>query len=42
LHYLDGLSCARIAALTRTTIPAVRSHLFRGRRTLAATLGNWR
>jgi RNA polymerase sigma-70 factor (ECF subfamily) len=42
LHYLDGLSYARIAALTRTTIPAVRSHLFRGRRTLAATLGNWR
>jgi RNA polymerase sigma-70 factor, ECF subfamily len=42
LHYLDGLSYARIAALTRTTIPAVRSHLFRGRRTLAASLGNWR
>jgi RNA polymerase sigma-70 factor (ECF subfamily) len=42
LHYLDGLSCARIAALTRTTIPAVRSHLFRGRRALAAALGNWR
>ena len=42
LHYLDGLSYARIAALTRNTIPAVRSHLFRGRRTLAATLGNWR
>ena len=42
LHYLDGLSYARVAALTRTTIPAVRSHLFRGRRTLAATLCNWR
>jgi RNA polymerase sigma-70 factor (ECF subfamily) len=42
LHYLDGLSCARIADLTRTTIPAVRSHLFRGRRTLATALGDWR
>lgn len=42
LHYLDGLSCDRIAALTFTTVPAVRSHLFRGRRTLAATLSNWR
>jgi RNA polymerase sigma-70 factor (ECF subfamily) len=42
LHHLDGLSCARIAALTFTTIPAVRSHLFRGRRALAATLSNWR
>jgi RNA polymerase sigma-70 factor (ECF subfamily) len=42
LHYLDGLSYARIAALTRTTIPAVSSHLFRGRRTLAAALSNWR
>ncbi|HEX5298878.1 MAG TPA: RNA polymerase sigma factor [Streptosporangiaceae bacterium] len=42
LHYLDGLSCDRIAALTLTTVPAVRSHLFRGRRTLAATLSNWR
>jgi RNA polymerase sigma-70 factor (ECF subfamily) len=42
LHYLSGLSCARIATLTSTTIPAVRSHLFRGRRTLAATLSNWR
>ena len=41
LHYLDGLSCARIAALTRTTVPAVRSHLFRGRRALAATLISW-
>jgi RNA polymerase sigma-70 factor, ECF subfamily len=42
LHYLDGLSCARIAAMTRTTVPAVRSHLFRGRRALAVTLGDWR
>lgn len=42
LHYLDGLSYARIAALTLTTVPAVRSHLFRGRRALAATLSNWR
>jgi RNA polymerase sigma-70 factor, ECF subfamily len=42
LHYLDGLSCTRIAALTLTTVPAVRSHLFRGRRALAVTLGDWR
>ncbi len=42
LHYLDGLSCTRIAALTLTTVPAVRSHLFRGRRALAATLDGWR
>ena len=42
LHYVDGLSYARIAALTRTTIPAVRSNLFRGRRALAATLSSWR
>ncbi len=42
LHYVDGLSYARIATLTCTTIPAVRSHLFRGRRTLAATLSSWR
>ena len=42
MHYLDGLSCARIADLTRTTIPAVRSHLYRGRRALAATLSSWR
>jgi RNA polymerase sigma-70 factor, ECF subfamily len=42
LHHLDGLSCARIAVLTSTTVPAVRSHLFRGRRALAATLSSWR
>lgn len=42
LHHLDGLSCARIAVLTRATVPAVRSHLFRGRRALAAALSTWR
>lgn len=42
LYHLDGLSYARIAALTCTTVPAVRSHLFRGRRALAATLSSWR
>jgi RNA polymerase sigma-70 factor, ECF subfamily len=42
LYHLEGLSYARVAALTRTTIPAVRSNLFRGRRALAATLGSWR
>ena len=42
LYHLDGLSYARIAALTLTTVPAVRSHLFRGRRALAAALSSWR
>jgi RNA polymerase sigma-70 factor (ECF subfamily) len=42
LHYLDGLSCARIATLASTTVPAVRGHLFRGRRALATTLSSWR
>lgn len=41
LHHLDGLSCAQIATLTSTTVPAVRSHMFRGRRALAAAASNW-
>jgi RNA polymerase sigma-70 factor (ECF subfamily) len=42
LHDLDGLSYAQIAALTHTTLPAVRSHIFRGRRALAAAVTDWR
>ncbi|MCW2528112.1 MAG: polymerase sigma70 factor [Pseudonocardiales bacterium] len=42
LHHYEGLSYADIASITATSIPAVRSHLFRARRTLAATLRQWR
>ena len=42
LHHFEGLSYAEIASITATSVPAVRSHLFRARRTLAATLGQWR
>lgn len=42
LHHLEGLSNAEVAAITRSTVPAVRSHLFRARRTLGATLAKWR
>lgn len=42
LHHFEGLSYADIAEITETTVPAVRSHLFRARRTLASTLGQWR
>jgi RNA polymerase sigma-70 factor, ECF subfamily len=42
LHDLDGLSYAQIATLTHTTLPAVRSHIFRGRRALAAAVTEWR
>lgn len=42
LHHLEGLSYAEVASVTRSTVPAVRSHLFRARRTLATTLEEWR
>ena len=42
LHHFEGLSYAQVAAVTRSTIPAVRSHLFRARRTLGTTLQGWR
>ncbi|MGI8760206.1 MAG: RNA polymerase sigma factor [Jatrophihabitantaceae bacterium] len=42
LHHFEGLPYAQVAAITGATIPAVRSHLFRARRTLAATLEPWR
>jgi RNA polymerase sigma-70 factor (ECF subfamily) len=42
LHHFEGLSNAEIARITGSTIPAVRSHLFRGRRTLSKTLREWR
>jgi len=42
LRHFEGLSNAEIARITHSTIPAVRSHLFRGRRTLSQTLQEWR
>jgi RNA polymerase sigma-70 factor, ECF subfamily len=42
LRHFEGLSNAEIAHITGSTIPAVRSHLFRGRRTLSQTLEQWR
>ncbi len=42
LHHFEGLSYAEIATITQSTVPAVRSHLFRARRTLALTLSGWR
>ena len=42
LRHFEGLSNAEIARITGSTIPAVRSHLFRGRRTLTQTLEEWR
>ena len=42
LRHFEGLSNAEIARITGSSIPAVRSHLFRGRRTLSLTLEQWR
>ncbi len=42
LHHFEGLSYAEIAAITGSTVPAVRSHLFRARRGLADALAQWR
>jgi RNA polymerase sigma-70 factor, ECF subfamily len=42
LHHFEGLSYAEVAEVTRSSVPAVRSHLFRGRRTLGKTLEEWR
>jgi RNA polymerase sigma-70 factor, ECF subfamily len=42
LHHFEGLSYAEVAAVTRSSVPAVRSHLFRARRTLGMTLEEWR
>jgi RNA polymerase sigma-70 factor, ECF subfamily len=42
LHHFEGLSYAEVAEVTRSSVPAVRSHLFRARRTLGKTLAEWR
>ncbi len=41
LHHFEQLSYAEIAKLTGSSMPAVRSHLFRARRTLTQTLQSW-
>ncbi|MGO9779211.1 MAG: RNA polymerase sigma factor [Streptosporangiaceae bacterium] len=42
LHHFEGLSYAEVAEITHSSVPAVRSHLFRARRTLGRRLGEWR
>ncbi|MGY4653792.1 RNA polymerase sigma factor [Mycobacterium sp. URHB0021] len=42
LHHLEGLSYAEVAAATDSSVAAVRSHLFRARRTLGVALQQWR
>ncbi len=42
LHHLEGLPNAEVARITGSTVPAVRSQLFRGRRTLGKILQDWR
>jgi RNA polymerase sigma-70 factor (ECF subfamily) len=42
LHHFEGLANQEIARITGSTVPAVRSHLYRGRRTLTRTLQEWR
>jgi RNA polymerase sigma-70 factor (ECF subfamily) len=42
LHHFEGLSYEQVATVTGSSVPAVRSHLFRARRGLAATLERWR
>ena len=42
LHHFERLSYAEVEDVTRSTVPAVRSHLFRARRTLGTKLEEWR
>jgi RNA polymerase sigma-70 factor (ECF subfamily) len=42
LHHFEGLANEEVARIMGTTVAAVRSHLFRGRRTLTKTLQDWR
>lgn len=42
LHHFEGLSYAEVAQATNSSVPAVRSHLHRARRTLTQTLEEWR
>lgn len=42
LHHLEGLPYTEVAAITGSSVPSVRSHLFRARRTLGTALEEWR
>ncbi|WP_433088779.1 RNA polymerase sigma factor [Dactylosporangium sp. CA-052675] len=42
LYQFEGRSYDDIAAITGSTVPAIRSHLYRARRTLATRLHDWR
>jgi len=42
LHHFEGLSYADVADVTHSSVPAVRSQLFRARRTLGTKLQQWR
>ena len=42
LHHIEGLPYTEVAAITDSTVPAVRSHLHRARRALAVALRDWR
>jgi RNA polymerase sigma-70 factor (ECF subfamily) len=42
LHHLEGLSYAEVASITASSVPAVRSQLYRARRTLGTALAEWR
>jgi RNA polymerase sigma-70 factor (ECF subfamily) len=42
LHHLEGLSYADVATVTASSVPAVRSQLYRARRTLSLALAQWR
>jgi RNA polymerase sigma-70 factor (ECF subfamily) len=42
LRHFEGLSYAEVAEVTGSSVPAVRSNLFRARRTLGRKLGEWR
>jgi len=42
LRHFEGLSYAEVAEVTHSSVPAVRSHLFRARRTLGTKLEEWR
>ena len=42
MRHFEGLSYAEVAEITHSSIPAVRSQLFRARRTLGKKLEEWR
>lgn len=42
LHHLEGLSYADVATITASSVPAVRSQLYRARRALGSALAEWR